>query len=64
MSPLAKEYAEQQRLAELLGAEEMIRRMNAVRPMTTVGDEDMLTWAKANPALAYREMLRRESLAN
>lgn len=64
MSPLAKEYAEQQRLAELLGAEEMIRRMNAVRPMTTVSDEDMLTWAKANPALAYREMLRRESLAN
>ena len=64
MSPLAKEYAQQQRIAELLGAEEMVRRLNAARPMTTVSDEDMLTWADANPALAYREMLRRESLAN
>ena len=64
MSPLAKEYAQQQRIAELLGAEEMVRRLNAARPMTTVSDEDILTWADANPALAYREMLRRESLAN
>ena len=64
MSPLAKEYAQQQRIAELLGAEEMVRRMNAARPMTTVSDEDLLTWADANKALAYREMLRRESLAN
>jgi hypothetical protein len=64
MSPLAKEYAQQQRIAKLLGAEEMVRRLNAARPMTTVSDEDMLTWAKENPALAYREMLRRESLAN
>ena len=64
MSPLAKEYAQQQRIAELLGAEEMVRRLNAARPMTMVSDEDMLTWADANPALAYREMLRRESLAN
>ena len=64
MSPLAKEYAQQQRIAERLGAEEMFRRMNAARPMTTVSDEDLLTWADANKALAYREMLRRESLAN
>ena len=64
MSPLAKKYAQQQRIAELLGAEEMVRRMNAARPMTTVSDEDLLTWADANKALAYREMLRRESLAN
>jgi hypothetical protein len=64
LSPLAKEYAQQQRIAELLGAEEMVRRLNAARPMATVSDEDLLTWADANPALAYREMLRRESLAN
>ena len=64
MSPLAKEYAQQQRIAELLGAEEMVRRLNAARPMTTVSDEDLLTWADANKALAYREMLRHESLAN
>jgi len=64
LSPLAKEYAQQQRIAELLGAEEMVRRLNSARPMATVSDEDLLTWADANPALAYREMLRRESLAN
>jgi hypothetical protein len=61
-SALAREYAQQRRVAELLGAEEMVRRLNAARPMTTVGDEDLLTWADANPALAYREMLRRERL--
>lgn len=63
-SPLAAEYAQQRRIAELLGAQEMVRRLNEARPMTTVPDEDLLTWAGANPALAYREMLRREELVS
>ncbi len=60
-SPLALEYARQRRLGELLGAQEMVRRLNEARPMATVSDENLLSWASANPALAYREMLRRES---
>lgn len=61
-SPLAETYAQQKRIGELLGAQEMIRRLNQAEPMSTVADENLLEWAAANPALAYREMLRRERL--
>ena len=59
-SPLAETYAQQKRIGELLGAQEMIRRLNQVDPR--FDRPDMQTWAAANPALAYREMLRRERL--
>lgn len=59
-SPLAEMYAQQKRIAELLGAQEIIRRLNQVDPR--FDRPDMQTWAAANPALAYREMLRREQL--
>ena len=61
-SPLAETYAQQKRIGELLGAQEMIRRLNQAEPMATVADENLREWAAANPALAYREMLRREQL--
>lgn len=61
-SPLAETYAQQKRIGELLGAQEMIRRLNQAEPMATVVDENLREWAAANPALAYREMLRREQL--
>jgi hypothetical protein len=61
-SPLAETYAQQKRIGELLGAQEMIRRLNQAEPMSTVDDENLREWATANPALAYREMLRRERL--
>ena len=61
-SPLAETYAQQKRIGELLGAQEMIRRLNQADPMATVAEESLREWAAANPALAYREMLRREQL--
>jgi hypothetical protein len=61
-SPLAETYAQQKRIGELLGAQEMIRRLNQAEPMATVAEENLREWAAANPALAYREMLRRERL--
>jgi hypothetical protein len=62
-SPLAEQYAREKRLGELLGAQEMIRRLNQGTQQTTEVDRNLQTWAKANPALAYREMLRREQAA-
>ena len=61
-SPLAETYAQQKRIGELLGAQEMIRRLNQAKPIATVAEENLREWAAANPALAYREMLRRERL--
>lgn len=61
-SELAQIYAEQVRLGKELGAQEMVRRLTEARPMTTVNEADLIAWATQNPALAYREMLRRESL--
>lgn len=61
-SELAQMYAEQVRLGKELGAQEMVRRLTEARPVTTVNETDLIAWATQNPALAYREMLRRESL--
>lgn len=61
-SPLAETYAQQKRIGELLGAQEMIRRLNQAKPIATAAEENLREWAAANPALAYREMLRRERL--
>ena len=38
----------------------MIRRLNQGAQQTTEVEKNLQTWAEANPALAYREMLRRE----
>ena len=62
-SPLAENYAREKRLGELLGAQEMIRRLNQGTQQTTEVEKNLQTWAEANPALAYREMLRREQAA-
>lgn len=62
-SPLAEQYAREKRLGELLGAQEMIRRLNQGTQQATEVERNLQTWAEANPALAYREMLRREQAA-
>jgi hypothetical protein len=62
-SPLAEQYAREKRLGELLGAQEMIRRLNQGAQQATEVEKNLQTWAEANPALAYREMLRREQAA-
>lgn len=63
MNELARLYAEQKQMGTELGAEEMVRRMRAASPSRySVPEQDLVKWAASNPALAYREMVRREGL--
>lgn len=63
MNELARLYAEQKQMGTELGAEEMVRRMKAASPSRySVPEQDLVKWAASNPALAYREMVRREGL--
>lgn len=64
MNELARLYAEQKQMGTELGAEEMVRRMRAASPSRySMPEQDLVKWAASNPALAYREMVRREGLA-
>jgi ABC-type hemin transport system substrate-binding protein len=61
--PLSGFYAAQRQLGSELGADEMLRRIEAARPMQGMAPDTFRAWAEKNPDLAYREMLRREELA-
>jgi hypothetical protein len=62
MNELAQMYAQQKQLGQTLGAEEMVRRIRQADPNYGISDENLAVWAKQNPALAYREMMKREGL--
>lgn len=62
MNELAQMYAQQKQLGQILGAEEMVRRIRQADPNYGISDENLAAWAKQNPALAYREMMKREGL--
>ena len=59
---LADFYAAQAQRGRELGAEEMLTRIREANPDYSMSDADFKTWAAANPALAYREVLKREGL--
>ncbi len=59
--PLAAFYEAQNKRAAEIGAEELLRRMKAVAPSNTMSDANYMSWAGANPGLAYREVLKREA---
>lgn len=61
--PLSGFYAAQRQLGSELGSDEMLRRIEAARPMQGMTPDNFKKWAEKNPDLAYREMLRREELA-
>lgn len=62
MNELAQMYAQQKQLGQTLGVEEMVRRIRQADPNYGISDENLAIWAKQNPALAYREMMKREGL--
>ncbi len=59
--PLAAFYEAQNKRAAEIGAAELLRRMKAVAPSSTMSDENYTSWAAANPGLAYREVLKQEA---
>lgn len=57
---LADYYRAQAQRGAEIGAEELLARMRKANPKGSIPDDEFMSWAEANPALAYRAVMYRE----